>query len=278
MNWSKAKNILIIFFLCTDLFLLSIMLLSTQRTSVVTDDIIDYTITILNNNRIYIDPNIIPRRTNRLPMAEAYNIISDYESFAKLLAGDDAAMTGTDLYSGSNGTVSYVGDKFDFTTKGELFSDITAGLNQSNAPQIALDILKNYNFDDNGLLFDTTENNGRYTVTVTKEDDGLYYFNCALELVMTSDGLEKISGSWFYETGTRGERIDLKSVAGVLIDYISLANRPAEEEYIAALDLGYSVLEEDIYHRQAMFTPCWRITLDNGSEYVLNAAETPAQN
>ena len=278
MNWSKAKNILIIFFLCTDLFLLAIMLVSTQKTSVVTDDIIDSTVTILNNNQIYIDPNLIPRRVNPLPIIESYNIISDYESFSKLLAGDDAAMTGTDLYSGSNGTISYKGDKFDFISKGKLFSELTAKIDASNASQIALDILKNYNFDDSNLIFKTAEDNGKYTITLTKEKDGLYYFNCNLELVITTGGLEKISGSWFYETDTRGEKIALKSVAGVLIDYISLANRPAEEERIKALDLGYSVLEEDIYHQQAMLTPCWRITLDNGSEYVLNAAETPAQN
>ena len=274
MNWPRAKTILIIFFLCTNLFLLLTITMSAGRTSIVTDDIIASTIAILKNNRIYIDSETIPRKTHSIPMMRAKNFISDYETFAKAFAGEDAALTESNTYSGSRGTVRYEGDYFEFIASETLFSEETKRLSSASAPQIAADIMKKLGFSDSSAVCSVSVDNGKTTAKFTRKKDNLCYFNSEITLVMTNSGVENVYGTWFFDESALPDKVAMKSVTGVLIDYISLANRPTVDEKITSLDLGYAILEDGIYHKEAIMTPCWRITLENGETYVLNAADT----
>ena len=70
MNWSRAKTILIILFLCTNIFLLTTIILSSGRNSNVTEDIVASTVQILKENGVEISPDIIPRKTRILPVID----------------------------------------------------------------------------------------------------------------------------------------------------------------------------------------------------------------
>ena len=50
MNWSRVKTILILFFLCTNLFLASVIVMSGNRVHTISDEIIHSTGEILKNN------------------------------------------------------------------------------------------------------------------------------------------------------------------------------------------------------------------------------------
>lgn len=272
MNWNRAKTILIIFFICTNLFLLTTILLSASKTSIVTDDIIASTTMILKNNRIEIDPKIIPRRTQPAAMAEAENLIDNYENFSKRFVGDDAAVLEQNVYEGSKGKIFFSGDRFSFAAKEPQFSDLTKNLNESNIKQAAANILKNYGIEDSALEFEIS-GDGEYEVIVTKQKNDLQIFSSRLKLTMSQKGLTKVSGSWFFDKGTLKNKYTLKSVTGVLIDYISVANRPTTDEKITAVTLGYYVPDEGILHKDTLLVPCWKITLEDGGEYILNAVE-----
>lgn len=273
MNWNRAKTILIIFFICTNLFLLTTILMSVNKTSIVTDDIISSTTMILKNNRIEIDPELIPRRTQPAAMIKAENFIDSYESFAKKLVGDDASELESNVYEGSKGKIFFSGDRFSYNAKKGEFSELTEKLNSDNTRQIALDVLKVYGFEDNSILFDVAEDNSEYIVTVTKQKNDMPIFSSKLKLVMNKNGVSGISGSWFFEKGTLKNKYTLKSVSGVLIDYISISNRPTTDEKITSVSLGYYVPDEGIFHKDVLLMPCWKIVLDNGGEYILNAVE-----
>lgn len=278
MNWSKAKTILITFFICTNLFLLLTITMSAKKTSIVTDDIAASTITVLKNNRIDIDPETIPRKTSSIPIMKVKNFIEDYETFAKSLIGDDAVYDENDnTYSGKLGTVHFEGDYFEFTALGTLFSDDTRKLSSSTAQQIALNIMKKLNFSDASAECSVSFADENAVVKLTGKKDGLCYFNSEITLVMANSGLKKIYGTWFFDDSALPNKVTMKSVTGVLIDYISLANRPTVDEKIISLDLGYAILEDGIYHKEGNMIPCWRITLENGETYVLNALETDSQ-
>ena len=274
MNWSKAKTILIIFFICTNLFLLLTITMSAGRTSIVTDDIAASTIAILKNNRIYIDSETIPRKTHSIPMMKVKNFVSEYETFAKTFAGENAVLTDNNAYSGSRGTIRFEGDYFEFVAAEGTFSEETKRLSAASAVQVANDIMKKLGFSDSNAVCSVSVDNDKTTAKFTRKKDSLCYFNSDITLVMTSSGLEKIYGTWFLDESALPDKVVMKSVTGVLIDYISLTNRPTVDEKITSLDLGYAILEDGIYHKEAVMTPCWRITLDNGETYVLNAADT----
>lgn len=273
MNWSKAKTILIIFFICTNLFLLTTIIVSTGKNSIVTDDIISSTISILENNRIEIDVGLIPRRTPAVTKVYARNFIDDYEGFAKRFVGELTTPVKNNTYSGEKGVISFVGDKFEFLPAEPMYEALTAKINSDNAQYTALEVMKKYGFDDDNLIFKEREEDGVYVISITKQKDGLYYFNSELKVTMTQSGVTGISGSWFYDETVK-EKIILKSVTSILIDYISLSNRPTTTEKIVALDLGYSLLEGGIYHKEITLIPCWRITLDTDGEYILKASES----
>ena len=73
MNWGRAKTILIILFLCTNTFLLTAIILSSNNSSVVSEAIAKSTVDILKDNGIDVSEEIIPRRTDILPVV---NVIS----------------------------------------------------------------------------------------------------------------------------------------------------------------------------------------------------------
>lgn len=274
MNWGKAKTILIIFFICTNLFLLFAITLSADRFSIVTDDIVNSAISVLKNNRIEIDSETIPRKTQKIPVMNSKNFIEDYETFAKKIAGDDAHIDKTNSYVGTNGVISFDGDYFEFSAYSPLFSENTKKINILNAPQIAENIMKQFGFSDSSAIYSATEEEHKIIVNITRKKDNLYYFNSEINLILTADGMEKIYGTWFFDEKALPDKVELKSVTGVLIDYISLANRPTIDETITALDFGYAILEDGIYHKEAALMPCWRITLGDGGKYILNSADT----
>lgn len=273
MNWNRAKTILIIFFICTNLFLLATIFASTGKTSIITDDIISSTTQILKNNQIEIDPAIIPRKTQALPLLEAENIIGSYEEFSKKLLGEDCKASSPNVFISSQGTLTLSGDTFEFVPDTPLFPEICEKITPSNARSIAESVLKKYNFEDRDLQFDIKTFKDDFIINVSKKKDSVYYYSCNLQLTISPSGLKYLGGSWFYEKKEAPEDVTLKSVTGVLIDYISVANRPTSPETITSIDLGYSVNEKDIYHKTAILTPSWRITLISGREFILNATE-----
>ncbi len=276
MNWNKAKTILIIFFICTNLFLLASILISADRTTIITDDIIASTKMILNNNRIEIDPEIIPRKTHSLSMIESENWILDYSEFSKKFVGEDSVAVENNCYIGEHGTISFVADSFSFSPSSSEEIKGVENLSSSNAEKIALEILKKYDFSSSNLFFEidnSKDSDKEKSIIITKKKDNIHYFDSKIEITFLNNCLFNISGKWAFEKKELKENFALKNVTSVLIDYISLVNRPTTDEKIISIDLGYSILEEGIHHKKFLPHPCWRITLDNGAEYILNAVD-----
>ena len=61
MNWYKAKTILIVFFLMTNVFLLVNILTAAGKAAAIPEEIIDSTVQILAGKQITIDKTRIPR-------------------------------------------------------------------------------------------------------------------------------------------------------------------------------------------------------------------------
>ncbi len=95
MNWNKAKTRLILFLLCTNTFLFSIIVKSYFKRTRVPDEVINSAVSLLDKRNIKIDSSIIPAVINSEKVFSVENIISDYESFAKLALQGDISPTET---------------------------------------------------------------------------------------------------------------------------------------------------------------------------------------
>ncbi|MBE7044350.1 MAG: hypothetical protein E7397_02380 [Ruminococcaceae bacterium] len=269
MNWHKAKTILIIFFLCTNLFLLAMILTSTSQSMILTDDIVSSTVTILTNNRIEIDEELIPRKTTLIPSVTMQNVITEYPVFAKTVLGDDAVMTETGKYKGSAGAITFRGDFFELIADAPLSASVTKS---QDAEAEAKKLLSGFGFDFSQAEISVS---GEYdfTVNFSQKANHLPVFRSELEVVFEPDGIKRISGCWFQNEKIEREKPEIKSVASVLLDFVTLSNRPATPDKIIGLEFGYGIPTDAIYHNSITLYPAWSILLDTQEEYIMNAQE-----
>lgn len=256
MNWSKAKTILILFFLMVDSFLLYQIVVTNQDKNYVSDEVIKNTVTILEKNQINVAPELIPNKKGSVRLFESDNIISDYESFSKLFLGNDLTKVSDTAYSGVGGKVEFWGDKFRFTSSSLLF----VGKPKKN------DILSF--FQDKGIKLTGCEfyeeDNVQY---LKKTENKLEVFNSFIKVENTDKTV--ISGLWF-ERKTDGftSSTGLNPSTSALIDFLSSQDKPNAEITILNIEKGYNIYEPETFHKSIMPAPVWEIEHTMGSAYI----------
>lgn len=256
MNWSKAKTVLIFFFVIINVFLFYTILGRSLNNYYVSKETVNNTVEILKNSGITIDKDIIPRRIQSASQFEADNIIVSYEEFAKKMLGENYLKISETEFKGDNGSISYYGDKFIFKSK---YSGDTSK-NESNL----LSILNSYGI----TLSDYTYVDGCFK----KNIDGKKVYDCELNFDFTPENELIIYGVWFQK---KSEPIttdaELKSAAAVLVDFLSEPNRPQGDVVIENIELGYMIYETENFHKSIVPISAWEITLSSGEKVYLDA-------
>ena len=91
MNWSGAKNWLIVLFVSINIFLIFTIVKSDMRLSVIDAGTIEQTVEILQRNNIFVKADIIPTKTPKLGAIDVQNSVADFDEFAKRILGEQAA-------------------------------------------------------------------------------------------------------------------------------------------------------------------------------------------
>lgn len=284
MNWSKVKTILIVLFLCTDI-ILGMGLISSERKASITDaETINTAAELLSRHGITVNPDLIPRKNPDADYIEAENIILDYDAFVNEFSdvmGGTPRKTSENTYETDTAVMSFSGDGFSLKTKRtkKEFNDVTAkGDYAKRAADMAKDMLKAHGIS--ATEFKTQKTEYGYDVTFSGKYGGLPIFCSEITVTVTGfetfdenselNGVADISGSWFVPSAETGDASTLKSVSGILIDFISVrgSDEPAE---ITDLTFGYTIFDSDTLHRSATLIPVWRITLSDGSVHYMDA-------
>lgn len=268
MNWSKAKSILIVFLICANVFLLCIILNASYKRSEVSESLITSTVSLLHSKGIEISPSLIPKTTESDKSFSAENIITDYESFAKLFIGDEITADDTG-YSSSIGSVHYFGDRFDvrFTDGVETSPDQKSPADKAKAYLKELGIKPKQSH-----ITVSNDSTGLFKVNVTKTVDRKPFFDCSVTVELTKDKITAVSGIWFFRTGEQPSVSELESVPGLLVKFFS-ANSDFSGMNITGLTSGYAVYENDIsiFHKQTVIIPVLEISTSEGQKYYVDA-------
>ncbi len=269
MNWGRVKTVLIILFLCTDIFLIGIYMTSRYSSSAISDEVIEDTVTVLANNKITINPDIIPRKSQSVAYAEAENVISDYETFAKNLLGSDIRKTDFGFES-DVGKVTFYGDRFNFARNPEMFLLVdTIGIeNEQKAQDVATESLNMMGFDLSNASASLSKEDSSYTVIFENTANSLPIFNSRVTVVLSQNGVMSVSGIWFNQTASSGDNVELKKVTSALIDFIPQIPESSE---IVKLEIGYNIFDKESFHKSATLIPVWHITCKDGNTYLLDA-------
>ena len=269
MNWGRVKTVLIILFLATDIFLLGIYLTSMHSSSTISDEVIADTVTALGNNKITVNPDIIPKKVQRAPYAEAENVMTDYETFAKNLLGDNIQKIDYG-YESPLGKVTFYGDRFNYTSTTDHFAFGNANaISDSNAlEELVATNLKRYSFDLSSATASTKKQEDGYTITFENSVNSLPFFNSKVVAVLSKSGECSLSGIWFNQTESTGSDIEFKRVTSALIEFIPQLPEGCE---IVKIETGYNIFDKESFHKSATLIPVWHITCKDGSTYLLDA-------
>ena len=256
MNWSKAKTVLIFFFIIINVFLFYTILGRSLNNYYVSKETVNNTVEILKNSGITVDKDIIPRRIQSVSQFEADNIIVSYEDFAKKMLGENCIKISETEFKGDIGSISYFGDKF-------IFRSQYSG-DKSKTESNLISILNSYGITLNDYIY----TDGSFVKSI----DGKKVYDCELNFDFTPENELMIYGVWFLK---KSEPIttdaELKSAAAVLVDFLSLPDRPQGELIIESIELGYMIYETENFHKSIVPISAWEVTLSNGEKVYLDA-------
>jgi len=269
MNWGRVKTVLIILFLATDIFLLGIYLTSMHSSSTISDEVIADTVTALGNNKITVNPDIIPKKVQRAPYAEAENVMTDYETFAKNLLGDNIQKIDYG-YESPLGKVTFYGDRFNYTTTAYHFvsANTNTVFDAATAQDIVITSLKRLRFDLSSATVSVKEQDNAYVVTIENSVNSLPVFNSQVVATISKSGECSLSGIWFNQTESAGSDMEFKRVTSALIEFIPQLPEGCE---IVKIETGYNIFDKESFHKSATLIPVWHITCKDGSTYLLDA-------
>jgi len=269
MNWSRVKTILIVLFLCTDIFLLGIYFTSKHTSSEISGDVIDSIVKILANNDIKVKASSIPRKMPSVPNAEAQNVMPDYETFAKTVLGDD--LSAIDFgYASGRGKITFYGDRFNFIANPETYAVSDRSIaDEVNAKEIVTSTLKPLGFDLGSAKISVTETaDGGHSVELRNYAKSLPMFNSKVVVTLSNTEITSISGIWFNEVKTSDKNEStIKNVTSALIDFIPMVSEATE---ITAIKHGYGIFDTSSFHKTVKLIPVWEVTAKDGSSYLLD--------
>lgn len=257
MNWYRAKTILIVFFMITNLFLFYNITFGTQDENYINDDVVLYTTKVLENNEITIDSGIIPRKKVSAVQFEADNIITGYEEFSKKVLGDLCVKISENSYMSELGRLDFLGDKFILSVENYPQVDL-------KTEKSAIAVLENFNIKISDYKYDNQK--------FMKKNNKLEVFDANIEIVQEENGKLTISGVWFEKNSKEisGGR-EMKPITSVLIDFISEPQRPQGNVQIEKVEWGYMVYETDTYHKSIVPVPVWKFEFEDGSYLCIDA-------
>lgn len=276
MNWSRAKNWLIILFIGVNLFLVFTIIRTNLQSSSIDKETVANVVNIMRTNGITVAAETIPNQLPNLGPIDVSNNLTDYDALVSRVLGDDAVKEPDkpDYTSGSR-RLWFEGDMI-------LYHDSHPqepidGLNAKKAQDEALARLRAYGFDmERARATATQQPDGSYIVTVVQNIDQYALFDSYFYVRVAQDGIYEFTGSWFVVSGNQdmlaNESARVKSIVSVLLDFARdeqrIANGSAE---IVEINLGYMTKAKDTYHKNATAMPVWVVRCSDGRVYDYDA-------
>ena len=268
MYWSRVKTILIILFLCINIFLLVSMMVTINDTITISQDTVENTIQVLKQNNIKVDRSIIPTKMHDLPILVMENLLSNPDIFAeKILGKDFTKSTGEEIY------IYTAGDKY-LTINGCVFEYVDkspkepiANLNVDNAQKYANETLEKFNLASKYMVLDSVEKIGEgwYRLIFFQRFEDYDILGCDVIMDISDQGLRKVSGTLLIPKEFTGQKYPIRHITSILIEFMKDPQRPKDTPVtIVDISLEYWMDTSRINVKQAPAIPMWKISTDKG--------------
>ncbi len=273
MDWSGAKNWLILLFAGLNIFLICTLVSVNSNAGTVKKDTILKTVEILSSNGISIDEAVINPKIPKLNSVEVENAIGDKKAFAKKLLGDGFTED-NDLYTKEEKSVRFFENSFSY--KNSKPDDPISDLNSLTVKEKVSSFLSGLGISVVSAESVATENNGNFTVTFYQRLDKYSLFDSYITVNLSKDGISLIEGSWFYtaqdQSSVKTSASRVTPATSALIDFISDEKRISNNSTkVTDVTIGYTSGDSMEYHTHASAIPVWRIKTSDGHCYYFDA-------
>lgn len=276
MEWSKAKNWLILLFLCINLFLIGYIINRNIQSSYIDPDTIQQTVAVLEKNSITIDTAIIPTKIPSVGTLEVRNALTDPQELATIVLGNNyTASSSGNIFTKDTKQLSVAGDMIFYVNNDS--KERINNLVEQNVGGVVMQRFASYGFDMTHATAKVVQKeSGQYRVLVEQTVDSYTLFDSFFDVVISQNGLHSFEGSWFVPVEKKDffhrDIKQVKPVTSVLIDFLSDPRRPKDKPVtITDISLGYTCGGKDTFHKAVTAMPVWRITTDDGRSYDYDA-------
>ena len=269
MNWSKVKSIMIVFLILVNLSFLSYIIYDEICVNQRNEQMAKTTASLLQSRNITVDAKMIAEcaKNERIESVYVDNIISNYSDFSKKILGESLVAVSENEYQSTLGQIEFSGDFFKaFAAENKYLYD--ANVSSQNAKNVAKKYLSMLGISTDKTQTQISQENNNYKLTYTKEINSLPVFQAGITVEMDNLGIVSIYGNWYNINSQNSSTIELKSVSGILVDYMNKKTESDKNIQVHDISLGYSALDPNTYHESIFLTPVWKISDENKDFYI----------
>ncbi|WP_313233059.1 two-component system regulatory protein YycI [Tissierella praeacuta] len=279
MDWSKAKTILIVAFLVTNILLVAVLLSSQRQVETTTKEgFIEDVTRLLNNKNIFIDTEMPKEIPSLNILTVEYEMLDSYEANRKYFNGKGK------IESKDKGTTGIIyNDEYILITNKKILSyenkkqeNKYKNLNNELAKTIAIKFLEERNYDTSDMLLSCIKNEGdTYYLEFSKIYKDKYLEKANTTMEIDSRGVRKLDRIWlkvlnegetpiYISTAPKAilSLLGKEEVYGKTIKDISLCYYfgPMEQKYV----------KEPNDPRKGNTFPAWRVLFDDGYKIIID--------
>lgn len=287
MDWIKAKNILIIALIATNIFLVfnsRNMMFGEGHSQAKNDDFYEYATSFLKERGLVIEADI-PKNNILMPMIMVEYELFDYEEIAKLFLGPEYKITNNTVFKYKDKMLKVEGNKklFFFGNSNESVVD---KLSNDKIRQLSEKFLNEHLLTREGLVLEEINHNVAeagdcyYEVVFRQKHNDFFLENSYVHVYIDERGVFEARVKLLNIKGVTTQKKEPISAIEAIVKALGRIKDENEEKVtVVKIELGYyfdvkdSKVSDWDTIKAGTAMPTWQITLENGKKYFVTAVK-----
>lgn len=279
MDWSKAKTILIVSFLITNILLISVLISGEKHMdSTIKKEFIENAVKILKTKDISIEteiPKKIPSLNSLIVEYENVdisNINSNFFSDEGFINHDNEGLI--EIFKGKEFVAIKNEKKLIYENKdtSEIYTELSKDLSEDIVRKFLTE--RSYDISDMKLSY-IKEDDGEHYLMFSKLYKDKYLETAYVNAVVDSRGVKKLERIWLNAKNESENPIYINTAPKAMMNLLSM-----EEAYgKAVIDIslcyyfdpdGHEYIKDPMEAKQGKTIPAWRIIFDDGHKIIID--------
>lgn len=275
MNWERAKNILILFFLAIDICLCVILVQIRTNRSAISANTVRQTVELLEQHQIHVSDDVIPKKKFKNRNYHLAALMFENRDNLNKWLGSGYGIVKQNLaahqYSYSNQNKQLVIDKTSISFTVNKNPVLLTERDQKEIKEHLSAKLKKMGFSEKNYYFSSAWfDNGLYRAVISPMAEYVKVAGVELNITADKEELIQISGNWFQFSGKESFAEDgLLDVTSVLANLIYL--QKSEPLEITEISLAAYVPPDYLDNKIITAAPVYVFVCRDAAEYYFDA-------